>query len=51
MMQEDKAMKKEDLQRLQEMRLKLRSMGASDEDILTLWKAALQTADKIIENG
>lgn len=41
----------EDLQRIHEMREKLRQLGISDEDMLKLWKAALDTADKIVKES
>lgn len=33
------------------MREKLRQLGISDEDMLKLWKAALDTADKIVKEN
>lgn len=41
----------EDLKRVHEMRENLKKLGISDEDILKLWKAALDTADKIVKES
>lgn len=39
----------EDLKRMAEMREKLTELGASEEDILKLFKIALETVDKIVK--
>lgn len=41
----------EELKRLHDMQDTLRALGASDEDMITLWKIALETADKIIKEA
>ena len=38
----------EELKELHEMQDTLRKMGAKDEDIINLWKIALETANKVI---
>lgn len=40
-----------DLERISEMRRKLESLGATEEDIKKLWMIALETADKIIKES
>lgn len=40
-----------ELQQIHDMREKLKSMGASEEEIMKLWIAALETADKIIKEA
>lgn len=41
----------EDLQRIHEMREKLIGMGFTEEQVLELWKLALEVTDKIVKEA